>query len=67
MISRFYDVLNSFNGTKTETMVIRSILVVNSHTEYAVELFNKYVDLITHDHIQLEFTLQVVEAQHKTY
>lgn len=46
---------------------IKALKVVNDHAERGVALIQKYSGLITHDEMQLQFMLQVVEDHRKTY
>jgi hypothetical protein len=47
--------------------IIKSINVVNDHAERGVALIQEYSGLLTHDEMQLQFLLQVVENHRKMY
>lgn len=47
--------------------IIKSLNVVNDHAERGVALIQEYSGLLTHDEMQLQFLLQVVENHRKMY
>ena len=46
---------------------VKSLKVVNDHAERGVALIQEYSDLLTHDELQLQFLLQVVEDHRRMY
>ncbi len=47
--------------------IIKSLNVVNDRAECGVALIQEYSGLLTHDEMQLQFLLQVIETHRKMY